>query len=196
MNSPRGLSGLTSSVRRRAWPRPVNTGLRVCSTFTNEKDGRQRRIAYESARRGVADSSATAAVSAASADAALLQVGVGEIPVDHVPPGLYVLRACVAVVDIVGVLPHVAGQDRLDTMGDRRVGVLGRDDVQRAVGLLHQPGPSAAKMSGRRFGEFFLEGGKIAKGLFNPVGHLPCRITAAVRLQRGPVEAVVEVLGR
>src|SRR5271169_5382763 len=44
---------------------------------------------------------APAAISAASAAAVLLQVRVGEIPVDQVPPGLDVLRACIAVIDIV-----------------------------------------------------------------------------------------------
>ena len=37
----------------------------------------------------------------------------GELPVDQVPERLDVLRPRVAVVDVVGVLPHVAGQQRL-----------------------------------------------------------------------------------
>ena len=39
------------------------------------------------------------------------KVLIGKLPVDDVPPGLEVLGAGVAVVDVVGVLPDVTGEE-------------------------------------------------------------------------------------
>src|SRR5581483_2931197 len=93
------------------------------------------------------------------------------------------------------VLPYVAGKDRRDPMGDRRVSVVGRDNVECAIGFLHQPGPSAAEMGGGGIGELLFERGEVAERLLDCVADLAPRLAAAARLHRGPVKAVIKVLG-
>ena len=44
------------------------------------------------------------------------------------------------------------------TCGERRPRVAGVDDVDRAVGLLHEPGPAGAEIADRPLREGFLEG--------------------------------------
>lgn len=44
-------------------------------------------------------------------------------------------------------------------------------------------------------GELFLERLEVAKGLFDRVGEFATGLAAAIGLHRGPVEAVIEVLG-
>src|SRR5690606_36426778 len=63
-----------------------------------------------------------------------LHVRSDELPVDQVPERLDVLRTRVAVVDVVRVLPDVAGQQRGVFAGQRGVGVGGADQCNRAVG--------------------------------------------------------------
>jgi hypothetical protein len=72
-----------------------------------------------------------------------------ELPVDQVPERFQVLRAGVAVVDVVGVLPDVDGQQRRDALRQRAAGVAGVVDGHGAVGLLHQPGPAGAEVVDR-----------------------------------------------
>jgi hypothetical protein len=64
-----------------------------------------------------------------------------------VEEGLDELGAQVAVVDVVGVFPHVDGQQGLVGGGQRRAGGAGVDDVHAAVGFLHQPGPARAEVA-------------------------------------------------
>ena len=64
--------------------------------------------------------------------------------------GLDELGARVAVVDVVGVFPHVDAQQGLVAGGQRGAGSTHVDDVDRAVGLLHQPGPARAEVAPRR----------------------------------------------
>lgn len=42
----------------------------------------------------------------------LSEILVCKIPVNEIPPGLNVFRTCVAIVDIIGVFPHIAGKNR------------------------------------------------------------------------------------
>lgn len=48
-----------------------------------------------------------------------------EIPVDQIPERLDVLGAGVAVIDVISVFPHIAGQQGCLTGGHRRAGVAG-----------------------------------------------------------------------
>ena len=74
------------------------------------------------------------------------QVGVNEVPVDGVPEGLDVLGLVVTVVDVEGVLPHVAGQHGLQVLGERAASVVGLVHLQ-LVTVLHQPRPSASEVA-------------------------------------------------
>src|SRR5271156_5286840 len=60
----------------------------------------------------------------------LFQILVREFPVDDVPPCLDVLRARVAIVDVVRVLPHVAGKDRGLAVADRAARVMRSDHLE------------------------------------------------------------------
>src|SRR5213075_1628598 len=80
-----------------------------------------------------------------------------EVPVHQVPEDLNVLRTCVAVVNVVGMFPHVASQQRLVGAGQRGRSVGGVDDLDGAVSLLHQPGPAGTEVAHAGLGEFSLE---------------------------------------
>src|SRR5215216_265776 len=55
------------------------------------------------------------------------------LPVDHVPPGLEVVRPAVLVLEIIGVLPHVVAEERALAVHQRRVLVRLRDERELAV---------------------------------------------------------------
>src|ERR1700730_8284215 len=68
-------------------------------------------------------------------------------------------------------------------------------DRQRAIGVLYQPGPSAAEMADCGLSKFFFEALEIAAGFFYRVGHPPARLAASVGPQAIPIEAMIEMLG-
>ena len=130
----------------------------------------------------------------------LLRRGLREIlrrkfPVHEVPECFQELRTGVAVVDIVGMFPHVAGQQRL-VGGSQRRGSVGRvDDVDRTVSFLHQPGPAGTEVGRGGLGEFFLELVQRTPLGVDRVGQCATRSAAAVRLQAIPEKGVVPDLG-
>ena len=69
----------------------------------------------------------------------LIEIRAGEIPVDQLPPRLDVLGSRGAIVNVVRMLPNVAGDYRRLTLAYRASSVLGRDDLQRTVLRAHQP---------------------------------------------------------
>ena len=64
-------------------------------------------------------------------------------PVDPPPPGLEVVGPAVLVLEVVSMLPHVAGQQ--GAQGQRRVLVAGLAHGQGAVPVADQPGPPGAE---------------------------------------------------
>src|SRR5690606_15596560 len=109
--------------------------------------------------------------------------------------GLDVLRTQVAVVDVVGVFPHVAGQQRGVAAGHRVAGANGAGQGQGTVGLLHQPGPAGTEGADGDLGEFFLELVEGAEGGIDGVGQGAGGLATAVGLHAVPVEGVVPHLG-
>src|SRR5574343_1784733 len=76
------------------------------------------------------------------------EVGFGELPVHEVAQeGLDELGAQVAVVDVVGMLPHVDAGQGLVAGGQRGAGGAHVDDVDGTVGLLDQPGPAGTEVA-------------------------------------------------
>src|SRR5689334_25332162 len=71
-----------------------------------------------------------------------------EIPVHDVPVSLDELRTRIAIVDVIRMLPHIDGHERLRVRRERRGGVARRHDIHRAVRLLHEPGPARAERAG------------------------------------------------
>ena len=64
------------------------------------------------------------------------------IPVDEVPQGCGIVRAAVLIVEIVGVLPKVEGEQR-DEAALHRIGCVGfKAYVQMALSVGREPNPS------------------------------------------------------
>ncbi len=57
-----------------------------------------------------------------------------DVPVDDVQPFVDVFGAPVLVVEVVGVLPHVDAEQRLEVVGDRAV-LVGRRHDQNAIAV-------------------------------------------------------------
>lgn len=96
-----------------------------------------------------------------------------ELPVDQVPERFHVFRARVAVVDVIGVFPHVAGQQRLLVAGAGASSVAGAGQGQAAVGFFHQPSPTGTKGADGALGEFFLERSERTELSVNGIGQAP-----------------------
>ena len=118
-----------------------------------------------------------------------------KLPVDQIPEGLHVLGAEVAVVDVIRMLPDVAGEQRSFALSYRGTGIAGAHDFQRTIGIFHQPGPARPEGGNGALGEFFLEVGKGAELLVDGFGQCAAGLTAAVGTQAIPVEGMVPYLG-
>jgi len=127
----------------------------------------------------------------------LKKVLLGESPV-HVAVDeiLEEVQAAVLVVEVVGVLPDIDGEDGNNAIDDRAVTVVGADDLELAgVGIPDEPDPTRAEVSCTVLDELFNES-VIAAEILNDLGvDLEARVTGATRGgDRLPVERVVEVL--
>src|SRR5690606_34592893 len=101
----------------------------------------------------------------------------------------------IAVIDVVGMFPDVAGQQRRSAVSHRVVGVAGAYDGQRAIGFLYQPAPAGAESGNRSLAELFLELVEGSERLVDGFGQFASRLAAAVRAQAVPEESVVPDLG-
>src|SRR5262249_38708697 len=124
------------------------------------------------------------------------EVVAGEFPVDQVPECFEVAWTRVAIVDVVRVLPNIAGQDRPVPAGQRSSSIMSRFNRKRPVRLAHQPGPAAAEVGGRRVGELLFELVEASEPRLNRVGYRPFRRAARFWCEALPVEAMVEMLRR
>jgi len=74
----------------------------------------------------------------------LLEIRVSKLPVDQGPPSLNVFATVILVINVVGMLPNIAGEDG-DTcsLSQRRPCIMSLDDL-KFVGrrILNHPGPS------------------------------------------------------
>ena len=107
---------------------------------------------------------------------------------------LEVVRPAVAVIDVVGVLPDVAAEDRLGALHQRAFAVGGLHDRELAV-LDGDPAPARAELGDAGLDEVFLGLGKtaeVAVDLLEQIArHL---VAAAVRLHPLPEVQMVVVL--
>src|SRR5215216_2504641 len=88
------------------------------------------------------------------------------LPVDHVPPRLYVLGTPVLVLQVIGVFPHVQANDRSLAFHERAVPVRGGIYGEGSIGVRYEPSPSRSKQGSRccRRSPSLLELFKGAKG--------------------------------
>src|SRR5574343_1125776 len=126
----------------------------------------------------------------------LSEVGFGERPVHQfVQERFHELAAQVAVVDVVGVFPHVHGQQGLVGCGQRGASGAGVDDVHGTVGLFHQPGPAGTEIAHSGFDKRFFEGGVAAPFGVDGRSQGAGGLTTAVGLHAAPEKGVVPDLG-
>src|SRR3569832_1118125 len=117
-----------------------------------------------------------------------------EVPVHQVPEMLDILRPCVAVIHVIGMLPHVAGQQRLVSSCQRRAGVGSARDIHRTIRFLDQPSPARAAAADAGFREFFLELVKRSPFLVDRIGQCAARSAAADGLHAVLVKRMVPYL--
>src|SRR6185437_9951456 len=133
---------------------------------------------------------------AGARSATLGQIFGNEFPVHEViEEGLHEVGAAVLEVEIVGVLPYIAGEERGLALRHRvdRVGRLG--DFEAAA-VTYQPRPAAAELGRRCLLELLLELVEPAEALLDRLLHLARRLPAAARPHAVPEEGVVPHLRR
>src|SRR2546428_12787293 len=103
---------------------------------------------------------------------ALCQVLRDKVPVDQmVEEGLDEIGPPVLKVQIIGVLPHVAGEQRGRAFGERVYRVGGARDLELAA-VSDEPGPAAAELADGRRLEIILELGQAAEIAIDRLGHV------------------------
>src|SRR3954471_403381 len=99
---------------------------------------------------------------------------------------LQVVRAAIAVVDIVGMLPDIAAENRRRAVNQRAFAVRRLGDFELAV-LDRQPAPAGAELADAGGGEIGLEFLQPAEVAVDPAGELARKLgTAAIGLHPVP----------
>src|SRR4029077_3028541 len=97
-------------------------------------------------------------------------------------------------VDVVRVLPYVAGQQRIRIVLDWRVRVMGSDNFQRAILIANQPCPTRSEVARRQLAELLLEGPEVTERFLDRVGYRSFSVAPGLGRHALPIEAVIEVL--
>src|SRR6185436_16653532 len=108
------------------------------------------------------------------------QVFLGEVPMDHSPERIEISCPGITVVDVVCVLPNVAGENRLHVLGHRIRGIAGRDHVERTITFSDQPRPSRAEVTHCNVAEVFYKFRGAAERFPEGVGHCPFGFSTAL----------------
>src|SRR6187549_2267663 len=118
---------------------------------------------------------------ASAAPCQLPPVALGHVvPVDDVPEGVDVFGALVLVLEVVGVLPDVAAQQRGLAVGDRRVLVRGFGHREVAGSVLDQPRPAGTELADAGVFELLLEGVEGAEGAVDRLAELATGLAATI----------------
>src|SRR5947208_2548466 len=114
-----------------------------------------------------------------------------KVPVDQmIEEGLHEIRPAVLVIEVISVLPHVAGQERCLSLRQRIDRVRRRHDLDLpAIG--DEPSPATAELADSRRLELLLEFIETAAATVDRLGNLSARRAAAVRLHAVPEESVI-----
>src|SRR6516165_4662181 len=107
-----------------------------------------------------------------------------------VEEGLNEIRPPALEIEVVGVLPYVAGEERRLTLGQRVDRVRRRDDLQLTA-FGDEPAPAAAELADCRRLELLLELVETAAVAVDGLSDRPARRAAAVRLHRIPEKGMV-----
>lgn len=117
-----------------------------------------------------------------------------KIPVDQViDKGLHKIRAAVLIVQIIRMLPDIAGQQRGLALGEWIDRVRCRNDLELPI-IGNEPSPAAAELPGCGSLELFLEFVEAAAIAVDGRGDIAAWGATALRLHRMPEEGVVPYL--
>ena len=126
----------------------------------------------------------------------LVEVPGREVPVhEAIQEGLHERLSPALVVEIVGVLPKIAGEQRVLPLDQGQGGVGRGRDLEVAV-VHDEPGPTASELRNRRVDELRAELAEASKCLGDCLGERSGGLTAAARRHRVPEERVVPGLRR
>src|SRR5215213_7069356 len=114
-------------------------------------------------------------------------------PVDDIPPGGEIVGATVLVLEIVGVLPHVAAQDRTLAVHERAVLVGSALDAEAPAPIRKEPAPPAAKPADARLLELLLELREAAERLGDRLGERAARFLGPTGRHHFPEHRVIDV---
>ena len=114
----------------------------------------------------------------------------GEVPIQQLRQhGLQVAGPLVLIVEVIGVLPDIDGEQAIDALGHRAFGVRRAHDRKLAAGR-HQPGPARSELRLAGLGERLAQFRHRAEVAFDGVGQIALRRGGFGR-QAAPVEIVV-----
>ena len=120
-----------------------------------------------------------------------LDVVLSELPVNKLPPAVEVLGAGVAIVNVVGMLPNVAGEERGQAILDGVGSIVGASDGELALAVDDEPSPTRTEVLGGLGGELLLELLVASKVASDHIGQLASRDAASLGRHAVPVEGVV-----
>src|SRR5579883_1779077 len=112
-----------------------------------------------------------------------------------VEEGLDEIGPAVLEVEIIGMLPDIAGQERRLALRERVDRGRRLRDLERAA-LEDEPSPAAAELRRGGLLELLLEFVEAAEGLLDAFGEIARRLSAAARLHAVPEEGVIPHLRR
>ena len=119
-----------------------------------------------------------------------------EVPVGHL--GEEVLNevgATVLVVEVVGVLPNIDGEDGLEAVSEGSISIVCADDLELLVLVESEPSPTGTEVGSSGLLELLTESGEGAEVAVNGLTEDASGLATTVGLEGVPEEAVVEVLG-
>ena len=120
----------------------------------------------------------------------------GEFPVRKlVEHGVDVIDAPVLVIEVIGMLPDIDGQERPRAVRERRFGIGGLQHLELGA-FEDEPRPAAAELCDGRGREFLLAGIDAAECLLHLLLQSSGGLAAALGSQAAPVERVVPSLRR
>jgi len=111
----------------------------------------------------------------------LIKIFAGKVPIREIlQKDLHVIGTAVLVIQVIGMLPHVTGQESLLAVGKGEVCVWSFGDFEGAVRIHDKPRPSAAKLAGGGLFEKLRERVKAAEVFCDLFAEGACRFSATL----------------
>jgi hypothetical protein len=119
---------------------------------------------------------------------------IDHLPVHDIPPRIDVIRTLVLILQVVGVFPHVAAEERNEAVHEWAILVRLLDRLNRGCGgIPHQPAPTAAELRQGVLLERVLELREVAERRRDRFADRAGRFAARIRRHDCPEQSVVVV---